>query len=177
MIRDRAVPLLLTALLAGCAGAAGSGQVVTQPTPVPPPATAAPGSLGLCATEGVGCADLPTSSDPCPPGGCAVVEPTHVPVEVVETRGTPRAVPFESAEVGPDDRTVTVRWWSGVEPCTALADVRVEETAEAVEITLLEASVHPDAEPIACIEIAQAKQHAVQLAEPLAGRSIIDGAR
>jgi hypothetical protein len=75
-----------------------------------------------------------------------------------------------------DSAQVTVRWWSGVEPCHALAEVRLEETADTITLTVLEASVHPDGEPVACTEQALAKQHTVTLAAPVGARSIVDGA-
>ncbi|HEX2026763.1 MAG TPA: hypothetical protein VHF25_02055 [Nitriliruptorales bacterium] len=82
---------------------------------------------------------------------------------------------FDSATVGDDDRTVTVLYWSGVEPCAVLDRVEVEESDTQVAITLFEGH-DPAAGDVACIEIAVQKGVVVQLPSLLAGRSIVDGA-
>jgi hypothetical protein len=75
-----------------------------------------------------------------------------------------------------NDRTLFVRFTSGVEPCYVLDHVDVEYGTEHVAITLFEGH-DPTQDNVACIEIAELKQVRVELAEPLDGRRVIDGAR
>lgn len=70
-------------------------------------------------------------------------------------------------------RTVEVRFWNGVEACYGLSRVDVDYRRKAVVITLHTGRV-PTAE--ACIEIAVLKVVRLELAEPLAGRRLVDGA-
>jgi len=86
-----------------------------------------------------------------------------------------RPIAFTSATVQPDDRTVDVRFWSGVEPCSVLDHVDVAYGAQTVTITLYEGS-DPGAGLVACPDIAMLKQVTVPLDQALAGRRIIDGA-
>jgi hypothetical protein len=81
---------------------------------------------------------------------------------------------FDSATVSDDGRTVTIDFWSGVEPCYVLDHVDVAYGG-AVIITLFEGTAPTD-EPVACIEIAVAKRVVITLDEPLGDRPIIDGA-
>lgn len=83
--------------------------------------------------------------------------------------------PFDSATASDDGRTVTLLYWSGVEPCAVLDRVELQESDEQVTITLFEGH-DPAAGDVACIEIAQQKGVVVQLPSPLAGRTIVDGA-
>lgn len=174
------VLLLLTAACADSAGSAvGSGSTADPDATAEPaePGTDADDTVssppnGICDPEVTeGCDDVPVDPDAgdCPPEGCTAWQETAI----VDTEGTPRARGFESFEAVDD--TLVVRWWSGVEPCTALADVKVEETDTTVTVTVFEASIHPDEADVACIEIAQAKQHTITLAAPVGDREVIDG--
>lgn len=84
-----------------------------------------------------------------------------------------RAVPWTRAK--PRGNEVTLVYWSGVEPCNVLDRVEVEETVESVTITLYEGH-DPEAEDVACIELAVQKQTTVMLEDPVGGRELIDGA-
>jgi hypothetical protein len=75
-----------------------------------------------------------------------------------------------------DDRTLLVRFTSGVAPCYVLDHVDVEYGTVHVAITLFEGN-DPEQDNVACIEIAELKQVRVELAESLNGRRVIDGAR
>lgn len=171
--------LVLLLLTAACADSAGSADDETSaaadPTSSvssPPDAGSPDAGAGICSPEVTeGCDDVPVDPDAedCPPEGCTAWQETAI----VDTEGTPRARGFESVES--DGDTLVVQWWSGVEPCTALSEVKVEETDTAVTVTLFEASVHPDDADVACIEIAQAKQHTITLDAPLGDREVIDG--
>jgi hypothetical protein len=102
------------------------------------------------------------------PGGPQIVEPTPGMADVF-ARG------FDSATVGDDDRTVTVDFVSGIEPCSVLDHVDVAYGANAVTITLSEGH-DASAGDVACIEIGVFKRVIVTLDEPLAGRDLVDGA-
>ena len=84
-------------------------------------------------------------------------------------------VPFARAKGKKDSTTLTVIFWSGVEPCNVLDRVEVEETPKDVTITLYEGS-DPQTGDAACIEIAVKKAVEVELDEPLGDRKVIDGA-
>jgi hypothetical protein len=74
-----------------------------------------------------------------------------------------------------DARTLMIRFTSGVEPCYVLDHVDVEYGREHVAVTLFEGH-DPGAGDVACIEIAELKRVRVELAEPLGGRRVVDGA-
>lgn len=71
--------------------------------------------------------------------------------------------------------TLRVIFWSGVEPCSVLDSVEVEESDEEVTITLYEGH-DPNATDVACIEIAMKKAVDVELSRPLGDRAVVDGA-
>jgi hypothetical protein len=83
-------------------------------------------------------------------------------------------IAFDEVVVGPDDRTLTVFFWSGVEPCYVLDHVDVEENPGAITVTLFQGH-DPTAGDVACIEIAVLKKVEVQVDAPVAGRRIADG--
>jgi hypothetical protein len=119
--------------------------------------------------------DTAVSSDAChdvggdPAGdGARIVEPTPGMAGV-------RPHAFDHAVVADDDRSVTVFFWSGVEPCYVLDHVDVAYADDHVTITLFEGHDASDGD-VVCIDIALSKKVVVQLAEPLGGRSILDGA-
>ena len=85
------------------------------------------------------------------------------------------SIPFDKVVVGDDDRTLTVYFWSGVEPCYVLDRVQVEENAGAITITLFQGH-DPSAISAVCIEIAVLKKVEVRVETPVAGRRIADGA-
>jgi hypothetical protein len=87
-----------------------------------------------------------------------------------------RPQPFTSATVGDDDVTVTVTYWTGIEPCAVLDHVDVAYGPSAVAVTLFVGS-DPTADNVACAEIAVLRSTTFTLDEPLAGRSIDDGAK
>jgi hypothetical protein len=66
--------------------------------------------------------------------------PVPGPQVVVPTPGMSDVRPIASdrARVGNDDRTVTIDFWSGVEPCSVLDHVDIRYGADAVTITLYE---------------------------------------
>ena len=72
-------------------------------------------------------------------------------------------------------RVLRVFFWSGVEPCSVLDHVTVEETRSEVRITLYEGT-EPDAVGQPCIAVAVRKAVDVRLSRPLGGRTVVDGA-
>lgn len=111
------------------------------------------------------CNDTPGIVDP---GGPQIVEP-NPGMAGVRARG------YDSATVGDDDRTVTIDFVSGIEPCSVLDHVDVAYGANAVTITLFE-GYDASAGDVACIEIGVFKRVIVTLDQPLAGRDLVDGA-
>ena len=107
-----------------------------------------------------------TISDP--DGGAQLVEPTPGMAGV-------RPHPFDHAVVGDDGTTVTVFFWSGIEPCYVLDHVDVRYGADAITITLYEGHDASEGD-VACIEIALRKKVGIQLDEPVGDREIVDGA-
>jgi hypothetical protein len=82
---------------------------------------------------------------------------------------------FDKVVVGDDDRTLTIFFWSGVEPCYVLDRVDVDEGPDAITITLFEGH-DASAGDVACIEVAVLKMVVVPLDEPVGDRRIVDGA-
>jgi len=132
------------------------------------------GSLSDCPAD-------PPSTDPDSPVRTCVTDPTGgpepTPSPVEPTPGMADVTPtaFDTAVIGQDDVTLTITFWSGVEPCAVLDHVETTYGANAVTVTLFEGS-DPTAGVVACPDIAVSKETVVTLDEPLAGRTIVDGA-
>jgi hypothetical protein len=119
--------------------------------------------------------DTPVSS--CPGDEPRTTDPgdSAEPVEPRPGMSNVAAIPFDHVDVGDDDRTLTVFFWSGVEPCYVLDHVEVDESPGAVRITLFQGS-DPNVTNVACIDIALLKKVTVQVDEPVGSRRIVDGA-
>ena len=127
--------------------------------------TGSSGSVGVTGPGGAtGSMPVPSAGDPQP----QIVEPTPGMAGVA-------ARPFDTATVGSDDRTVTIDFVSGVEPCYVLDHIGVVYGDQTVTITLFEGH-DPAAANTVCIEIGVYKRSVVMLDQPLAGRTIVDGA-
>lgn len=148
-------------------GASGSGDSTALPPRASSP-TCGPPAHGTVSGPNDTVATLP-----CIPGP----ERRPQPLIVVPRAGMAnvRPIAFASATAGPDDRTVDVRFWSGVEPCSVLDHVDVAYGTDTVTIGLFEGS-DPSAGMVACPDLAQLKQVTVPLSQDLAGRRIVDGA-
>jgi hypothetical protein len=146
-----------------------SGIVVT-----PPPSTGdgAPISCGTPVPSGSG-SDGTVTYTPCP--GPAPKEP--VPTVVTPTPGMAdvTARQFDKATIGQDDRTLAIDFWSGVPPCEVLDHVDVAYGADSVIVTLFSGR-DASADFVACPAIAELDRVVITLDEPLAGRTIVDGA-
>lgn len=103
-----------------------------------------------------------------PDAGAQPVEPTPGMADV-------RPHAFDRAVVSDDGRSVTVFFWSGVEPCYVLDHADVGYGRDAITITLFEGH-DASAGDVACIEIALLKKVVVSLEEPVDDREIVDGA-
>jgi hypothetical protein len=130
---------------------------------------------GQTVTSGTG-PDASVSYTPCP--GEEPTDPIGHAQDVVPTPGMDGVAPIAwiKAVVGADDRAVTLRFWSGVEPCYVLDHVDVAYAPDGVIVTLFQGN-DPSAGDVACIEIAMLKQTIITLDQPLAGRPLVDGAR
>lgn len=137
---------------------------------VPPPS-------GACGEQIVGGApqDGTVSYTPC--NDQPVDQGPHA-TSVLPRPGMTNVAPIAwiKGDVADDGTTVTLRFWSGVEPCYVLDHVDVRYEAGSVIITLFQGS-DPSGGDVACIDIAELKQTVVALDQPIAGRPIVDGAR
>lgn len=86
-----------------------------------------------------------------------------------------RPIRWEKAQPRRRGRELLVSFWSGVEPCHVLDRVEVDYGPDEVVVTLFQGR-EPDAEDVACAEIALLKAVRVPLDEPLDGRELVDGA-
>ncbi len=148
-------------------GLSGSGDGTAPPTGSPSP------TCGSSTQGTISGPDATVATLPCIPGP----ERRPQPLMVVPRAGMAnvRPIAFTSATPALDDRTVEVRFWSGIEPCSVLDHVDVAYGTNTVTITLFEGS-DPSAGMVACPDIAQLKQVTVPLDQDLAGRRIVDGA-
>jgi hypothetical protein len=117
--------------------------------------------------------DEPVSSTPIP-GWSGRGQRTHRLVVPEPGMDDVRPIRWQSVR-SVDARTLMVRFTSGVEPCYVLDHVDVEYGRKHVAITLFEGH-DPQVENVACIEVAELKRVRVELAEPLGGRRVVDGA-
>ena len=195
-----AITLALGALIiASVASASPAAPPEAVPATTQPPSGGAggggsPGTPGMtCAITNPNCNDMgfgsggsdcssldPASADPNTPVTCVSDGsgvPTPTPSNVQPTPGMANVTPtaFDTATVGGDDVTVTIAFWSGVEPCSVLDHVAIAYGTETVTITLFQGS-DPTVGQVACPDIAVLKQTTVTLDQPLAGRTIVDGA-
>lgn len=175
MIRSRLL-LASIGLLAITATACGSGDTPDAAGDIAPSdgigapderaTDGAPPAAGMCLEGATDCVDTVVDDQPDPS--------TAKAVEPVEGLQNIRAVGWESIEVDPaDQKTVTVYWWSGVEPCNVLSEVAVDYADDAITLTVMEGTSDPDA---ACIEIAEYHVTTIVLDEEVGPRSILDGA-
>ena len=137
-------------------------------------------------TDPVGCGekvsgtgpDATVSYTPCPGDDDPVVTDPYDGAQKVDPRPGMAGVnptAFDKVVVGDDGRTLTIFFWSGVEPCYVLDHVDVDKSREAITVTLYQGN-DPDVVDVACIDIALLKKVVVQLDEPVGDRRIVDGA-
>jgi hypothetical protein len=118
------------------------------------------------------------SYTPCPGDDNPVVTNPYDAAQNVEpTPGMSDVYPraFDKAVVGDDGKSLTIFFWSGVEPCYVLDHVDVDYGPSAITVTLFEGH-DASAGDVACIEIALIKKVVIQLDEPVGDRPIVDGA-
>jgi hypothetical protein len=122
--------------------------------------------------------DATVSYTPCPGDDDPVVTNPYDGAQKVEpTPGMSDRYPhtFDKVVVGDDGKTLTIFFWSGVEPCYVLDHVDVDYGPGAITVTLFEGH-DASAGDVACIEIALLKKVVVQLDEPVGDRRVVDGA-
>jgi hypothetical protein len=157
-------------------GASGSPGLDECNDTIDHPVVVDPGDCGE-KVSGTG-PDATVSYTPCPGDDDPVVtDPYHGAQKVEPTPGMSDVYPraFDKAVVGDDGRTLTVFFWSGVEPCYVLDHINADYGPGAITITLFEGH-DASAGDVACIEIALLKKVVVQLDEPVGDRRIVDGA-
>ncbi len=183
--------------LAACGGAAATPPASTGPTPIPPvtapPPTAVPGSTD---TTGIGTGDrstdpasgggtggstggstggvVPPPPEPVPGGnGGDAVNPEPTFVTILEGLTDVHAVSAVNAAASVKGHHVTlqVEWWSGVEPCSALAGVLVEQDGADFTVTVNEGMAQRG---VMCIELAVYKGFTVDLGELATGTYVIN---
>jgi hypothetical protein len=141
------------------------------------------GTAGVDPSDAVDCPEPSPGADPDTPvchvagddDGTAVPDPVPSLVQPQPGMENVHVVGWESYEVAEEGESVTVAYWSGVEPCNVLDHVDVEYGEDTITITLYEGN-DPNAGDVACIEIAMYKSVTVPLDEDVAGRTIADGA-
>ena len=167
-----ALGALVVASVASASPPSPAPAAASEPTSAPAHQPDGGGGMagGTCAIGVPDCNDANLGD----PGG----DPGTGEPQVVEpTPGMDNVRPtmFDTATIGDDDTTLTILFWSGVEPCYVLDHVAVTYDADAVTVTLFQGS-DPNGGDVACIDIALQKQVTITLDEPLAGRAIVDGA-
>ena len=120
--------------------------------------------------------EAPVTSAPQTPGDGEI--PSPQPSIAVPQPGQEdvRPIMWQEVEKGMDDQTVTLYYYSGVEPCYVLDHVDVEYGKKEVTITLFEGHT-PGEGDTPCIEIAIYTATVVELDEPLDGRKVVEGAK
>lgn len=110
-------------------------------------------------------------------GGGDVADPGDGPRQVEPQPGVIDAQPidWETASIDRDAMTITLTWWSGVEPCTVLDRIDIEYGDEAVTVTVFEGAPE-NAAAVSCIAMAEQKQATVDLEEDIGQRTLVDGA-
>ena len=175
-----AVAALSATAFAAAAGSDGSGErgasgpatPSTGPIPTGPPLRAMPCGEQRGPDQGP---DGTVSYTPCG-GDDQPTRPVPTPVEPTPGMDDVHARPWDASTVRDDDATVTLTYYTGVPPCTQLDHVGVVYGTDTVTITLYEGS-DPSAQGTACIDIAMLASTTVHLDQPLAGRTIVDGAQ
>ena len=140
------------------------------------PVVVDPGDCGE-KVEGTG-PDAIVSYTPCPGDDDPVVTDPYDGAQKVEpTPGMSGVNPtaFDKVVVGDDGKTLTIFFWSGVEPCYVLDHVDIDARSDAITVTLFQGH-DASAGDVACIEIALLKKVVVHLDEPVGDRRIVDGA-
>ena len=161
MKRTSVVLLVLALATAACS------KSTSQPQPEPPIASYEPAP------------DSPVSTIVPPPGNnpFSPLAPKASPVVPQPGQEDVHPIAWDKADVSKNGDTVTLSYWSGIEPCSVLDHVDVAYTTKTVTITLFEGHAPTGGTPVACAEIAMLKSVSVTLDQPLAGRTIVDGAK
>lgn len=139
------------------ADAEDSGDPDRAAPPTPRPDAGAPGAA--------------VTSPPRPPAPSEDPDTGWQRIEPMRNLLDPRPAQPEELLIASDGRTVLIRFWNGVPPCSG-ARASVTETATTVEV-LLETGANPNAATMTCIALAGAYELAVPLDAPLAGRDLV----
>ena len=169
-------------LLAGC----GSGTAhrlardststtsTSTTTTLPTTTTTDAGPVGTTVASPPPTVDQPRTTHPTappvtPPGeSTATTRPPTPPC----CKG-PDPVRWESYTVSSDGRTLTFKYWSGVDACSKFDHASADESPSRVVVTIWERDV-TNGNP--CVAMAQEKFATVVLQAPLGNRAVVDGA-
>jgi hypothetical protein len=143
------VALALAISLFGCSAAAA------------PPPTASPGSLPPDGPISTSPSDMPGGVAPIGPGQPTLVFPKPGQHNVHDV-----AIEQLSARVAGRHVVLNARWWSGVEPCSVLDSVAVNNVGGTITVAVREGSGAGD---VACIDIAMLKVTAIDLGDLMPG--------
>ncbi|MDQ3294870.1 MAG: hypothetical protein M3527_10560, partial [Actinomycetota bacterium] len=129
---------------------------------------------GATASTQPGALDPETPVTSPPDDGAGDVNPDAPARRAVEvTPGLVNPVPtFIESYAAIDETIIELRFTTGVAECYGLDRVQIEETAEAVTVTLFTGG-RPGAD--VCIEIAESVATKVTLPAPLGARTLVDG--
>lgn len=166
----------------------GSGRSAVPPTggsdglavPADPIHPAGPGGSGSHPGAPASGPTQPTGPDAAitspPLAAGQPVEPAH-PAPARPTGRSRQPVPVAMAVLAADPAgtTVEVGFWNGVEPCSVLDRVEVDEQPDRVTITVVVGDAGTGAD-IACPALARWYSATVGLTAPLGDRPIVDGA-
>ncbi|MGH2698207.1 MAG: hypothetical protein ACRDJL_03270 [Actinomycetota bacterium] len=114
----------------------------------------------------------PVSSSPDPGGGTGELEAQRVMAQdgLVDV-GAHR---YEKVEVIDSGEALDIYFWDGIEECGGVDHARLTYEAERITVNLFTGR-NPEVE--VCTEQAVYKVFQIELAEPLEGRKLVDGAR
>jgi hypothetical protein len=152
-------------------GSGGIAGICVAPDPQDGAASGPPPFAGGCDDT----VDDPVVLDP---GDGSVVHDVDDGAQVVQPRpGMAGVRPhiFDHVVANDDGTSLTVYFWSGVEPCYVLDHVDVREGPTEITVTLFEGH-DASAGDVACIDIALLKRVVVHLDAPVGDRRILDGA-
>jgi hypothetical protein len=170
------VTAFILVVATACGSGDGEGLVLarastTSTSTPPPPSTPATNPALPRATS---------TSAPSSPRATLAPRTTVAPKPATTTTPPPpasgrrRPVRWTDYAVAADGRTLTFRYYSGIEPCSVFDSITAQESPSQVVVTIHERN---DAGPdTACIMIAKEKFASVRLAAPLGGRRVVDGA-
>ena len=154
-----------------------TGDPTTTTSEPAPPATTTPQSRRADGAPTNGPSIAPGEPHPNPPGPPREGPPPQPPPPPGPPTPPcckgPDPVRWESYTVSSDGRTLTFKYWSGVDACSKFDHASADESPSRVVVTIWERDV-TNGNP--CVAMAQEKFATVVLQAPLGNRTVVDGA-